>query len=518
MKTLAIDIAGLKLGGDSPIVVQTMCNTHTADIEPSVSQCIECIKAGAQMIRLTTQGEREVKALAEIKKQLRALGYTTPLVADIHFRADVAIMAARVADKVRINPGNFAKDFTKAQELFEEFIATCKEYGTAVRIGLNHGSLGERITNLYGNTSLGMAEAAMEWLRMCERADFHNVVVSLKASNTHVMVNAYRILVQKMQEAGLNYPLHLGVTEAGNSDMGRIKSAVGIGALLAEGIGSTIRVSLTENPANEIAAGNSLKEYFSSTCDSSANHSDTGIDCPAHKRTADEPSQYKLGNACLKKSECTNEPSQYKKDMASIEKQRAEWIAAGSKGCFIPCIKFVGKDRNDLIIKASALFGPLLLDKKIDDFNAEFAFVNESIAGKKGEYASYELGENESENRPIIDIEEFKDNLLQAARRKFTHPEYIACPGCGRTMYNLEQTFEQVKERTKHLAGVRIAVMGCIVNGPGEMADADYGYVGAGRGCVALYKGKERIIYSIPQEEAIDKLLEIINKDLQTEK
>lgn len=447
-----VKVAGITIGGNSPIVVQTMCNTHTADIEPSIAQCIECAKAGAQMIRLTTQGEREVNALAEIKKQLHALGYTTPLVADIHFRADVAIMAAKVADKVRINPGNFAKDFSKAQELFAEFIATCKEYGTAVRIGLNHGSLGERITNLYGNTSLGMAEAAMEWLRMCAKEDFHNVVVSLKASNTVVMVNAYRILVQKMQEAGLNYPLHLGVTEAGNSDMGRIKSAVGIGALLAEGIGDTIRVSLTENPANEIAAGNSLKEYFSSTGD---------------------------GNS--------NELSQYSKDMASVEEQKATWIAAGSKGCFTPCIKFSGKDRNDVIIKASALFGPLLLDNKLDDFKAEFDCN--------------------------VDNAEFKDNLMQASRRKFTHPEYIACPGCGRTMYNLEQTFEQVKERTKHLAGVRIAVMGCIVNGPGEMADADYGYVGAGCGCVALYKGKERIIYSIPQEEAIDKLLELIEND-----
>jgi len=452
--TSEVNVSGVIIGGNSPVVVQTMCNTHTADIDESVQQCIECAKAGAQIIRLTTQGEREVAALAEIKKCLKDAGYAIPLVADIHFRGEVAIQAAKVADKVRINPGNFHKEFNKAQEIFKEFIKVCKENNTAVRIGLNHGSLGERIINMYGNTPLGMAQAAMEWLQMCAAENFHNVVVSLKASNTVVMVNAYRLLVEKMKEAGFSYPLHLGVTEAGNADMGRIKSAVGIGALLAQGIGDTIRVSLTETPANEIAAGDSLKEYFQKD-------SATGT-------------------------------SLFERHYASIEQQRNIWLEQGSKGIFTPAIEFEGANRNDLIIKASALFGPLLLDKSINDFNPLF-----KLAGGCS-----------------IDVKDFKDNLMQAARRKFTKPEYIACPGCGRTMYNLEQTFEKVKARTSHLAGVKIAVMGCIVNGPGEMADADFGYVGAGRGCVALYKGSERVIYSIPEDEAIDKLIELIEGNL----
>ncbi|MBQ0024316.1 MAG: (E)-4-hydroxy-3-methylbut-2-enyl-diphosphate synthase [Bacteroidales bacterium] len=428
---ISFNIAGrLPIGGGNPIVVQTMCNTSTDNIEASLEQCRRMAAAGADMIRLTTQGIKQVESLGKIKERLRNEGIFTPLVADIHFLADAALAAASVADKVRINPGNFAKEHATACSKFVELISLCKEHGTAIRIGLNHGSLGERITNLYGNTPLAMKEAVMEWLRICVEQQFFNVAVSLKASNTTVMVEAYRLLYKAMRdELGFIFPLHLGVTEAGNGDEGRIKSAVGIGTLLSEGIGDTIRVSLTEDPVNEIPAGRAIVKAI-----------EEGYS-PFGGRT-------------------------------SVE----------------------AEDWNDFIIKASCLWGPSLLDKKIDDFD---------LSGSR-------VGGN-----PLSgdDAARFKDMLLQACRRRFTRPEYIACPGCGRTLYNLEDTFEEVKRRTSHLAGVRIAVMGCVVNGPGEMADADYGYVGEGRGHVSLYRGKEVVMRYVPQEEAIDRLLEIIEAD-----
>ena len=448
MKTIEVKVKELTIGGNAPIVVQTMCNTHTQDIEPSVEQCLQMAEAGAQMIRLTTQGIKEVNALKEIKKKLVEQGCNVPLVADVHFSSEVAIEAAKVADKVRINPGNFAREHTEAQAQFAKFITVCKEYNTAVRIGLNHGSLGERIINLYGDTPLGMKEAVMEWLNMCVEHNFYNVVVSLKASNTIVMVTAYRLLKEEMEKKGLAFPLHLGVTEAGNGDMGRIKSAVGIGALLSDGIGNTIRVSLTENPVNEIPAAQTMADYFA---------------------------------------------NEYSAQILLINNQ----LAAGETAHF----HFKESSWNEFIIKASSLFGPLLLDKKIDDFSVSCT-LKDNIQNTVTEYTT-----------DSAEMAEFKDDLMQAARRKFTKPEYIACPGCGRTLYNLEETFNEVKRRTSHLKGMRIAVMGCIVNGPGEMADADYGYVGEGKGKVAIYKGKEPVMRSVPQEEAIDALLHIIEQN-----
>ena len=438
----AIDVHGLVIGGGAPLVVQTMCNTHTQDVEASVAQCLQLAAAGAQMIRLTTQGLKEVEALKEIKRRLRNAGCTVPLVADVHFTSDVAIAAAAVAEKVRINPGNFAKEHREAKEKFKKFLQVCKEHRTAVRIGLNHGSLGERITNLYGNTPLGMKEAAMEWVEMALAEDFHNFAVSLKASNTVVMVEAYRLLKREMQSRKLSFPLHLGVTEAGNGDTGRIKSAVGIGTLLAEGIGDTIRVSLTENPVNEIITGNIIKEWY-------------------------KPQENLVSQAYLHK--------------VQIDTQLRH-------GVTVPLLSYRVKNREEFLIKASCDFGPYLLDKKIDDFQLTCNFIAPD------------------------EIEEFKDNLLQATRRRFTKPEYIACPGCGRTLYNLEETLNAVKARTAHLKGVKIAVMGCIVNGPGEMADADFGYVGEGAGKVSIYRGKEAVMRSVPQEEAIERLLEIIEQ------
>lgn len=428
MKTLEVKVGNVTIGGDNPIVVQTMCNTHTSDVEASVSQCRRLATAGAQLIRLTVPSVAQVESLRQIKETLRAEGIDIPLVADVHFSSDIAIAAAEVVEKVRINPGNFHKDHEKAREQFARLVEVCKRNGTAIRIGLNHGSLGDRITNLYGNTPLAMKEAVMEWLNMCIENDFYNVVVSLKASNTFVMVEAYRLLAKEMEASGIVFPLHLGVTEAGNGDGGRIKSAVGISALLSEGIGNTIRVSLTEDPENEIPVAQYLADRYGHKIHSS---------------------------------------------MVSLTLEGKKAIAT-----------YDAPSRERLLLDFSCDFGKRLLDKELDEV--------ELIGSEDADY--------------------LVDELMQAARRRFYRPEYIACPGCGRTMYNLEGTFEEVKRRTAHLKGMVIAVMGCIVNGPGEMADADWGYVGEGNGKVSIYKGKSPVLRHVPETEAIDRLLELIEK------
>ena len=378
LRTIPVRIGkDLIIGGDAPIVVQTMCNTHTSDVDATVAQCLELAAAGAQLIRITVPGMQDIPQLKAIKERLRSQGCDTPLVADIHFSSRTAIAAAQIVEKVRINPGNFHPDHETARSEFARLLEVCKEHGTAIRVGLNHGSLGSYITDLYGNTPEAMARAAMEWLQMCKAADFLNVVVSLKASNTVVM------------------------TEAGNGDSGRIKSCVGIASLLQEGIGDTLRVSLTEPPVDEL-----------------------------------------------------------------------------------PVARFLaGQAEGDEMLRAAVQWGPRLLKREIDDIPAE-AGLSEYL----------------------------KDEIMQAARRRFYKPEYIACPGCGRTMYDLQGTFEEVKRRTAHLKGMVIAVMGCIVNGPGEMADADWGYVGEGGGKVSIYHNGQPVLRHIPDKEAIDKLLELIGE------
>ena len=442
METLTVTAGHVTIGGDAPIVVQTMCNTHTSDVEASVAQCRRLSKAGAELIRLTVPSLGQVESLRQIKEQLRSEGIDTPLVADVHFSSEIAIASAEVVEKVRINPGNFHKDHEKAREQFAKLVKVCKEHGTAIRIGLNHGSLGERITGLYGNTPLGMKEAVMEWLQMCIENEFYNVVVSLKASNTFVMVEAYRLLAAEMEASGVVFPLHLGVTEAGNGDGGRIKSAVGISALLSEGIGNTVRVSLTEDPENELPVAQYLSDRYGRRLHSS---------------------------------------------MVSLALEGSKAIAT-----------YHAPSRERLLLDFSCDFGKRLLDKELDEVELHGYFISEDgqqIKLEGSEYAEYLV-----------------DELMQAARRRFYRPEYIACPGCGRTMYNLEGTFEEVKRRTKHLKGMVIAVMGCIVNGPGEMADADWGYVGEGNGKVSIYKGKEPVLRHVPETEAIDRLLELIEK------
>ena len=398
------------IGSGHPIVVQTMCNTHTSDIEATVAQCKLLAAAGAQLIRITVPSMADVKHLEEIHSRLRAEGIDTPLVADIHFSSEIAMAVVPVVEKIRINPGNFHPDHDKARALFGQFLGLCKQYDRAIRIGLNHGSLGKYIVEKYGNTPEAMALAAMEWVEMCIEADFYNVVVSLKASNTVVMVNAYRNLARMMKERGVVFPLHVGVTEAGNGDSGRIKSCVAISTLLEEGIGNTIRVSLTEPPQNELPVAQYLAHRYS--------------DAPA--------------------------PA----------------ILSG---------------RETTILKAACDWGAPLLNHEVDDIPLEDEYL--------------------------------KDELLQACRRKFYKPEYIACPGCGRTLYNLEETFNRVKEATAGFKDVVIAVMGCIVNGPGEMADADYGYVGEGFGKVTLYRKKEPVLRHIPEDEAVNRLVELIRND-----
>ena len=443
METIQVKVGDLIIGGGAPIVVQSMCNTHTSDIDASVEQCIRLYEAGAEMIRLTVPTLDQVKDLAKIKSILRGRGINVPLVADVHFSSEIAIEAAKVVEKVRINPGNFHKDHQKAREQFSRLVKVCREHGTAIRIGLNHGSLGERITTLYGNTPLAMKEAACEWIKMCLEEDFKNVVISLKASNTYVMTEAYRLLHKQMQEDGVVFPLHVGVTEAGNADQGRIKSCTGISALLSEGIGDTVRVSLTEPPENEIPVARYLSDRYGHKIHSS---------------------------------------------MVSLSVNGRKAVAV-----------YEAPSKERLVLDFACDFGKRLLDKELDEVEIQGSYIQDGHTVELDkEYSNY-----------------LSDELMQAARRRFYRPEYIACPGCGRTMYNLEETFNQVKERTSHLKGLVIAVMGCIVNGPGEMADADWGYVGEGGGKVTIYKGKTPVMKHIPDKEAIDRLLELIEGEKQ---
>ena len=437
METRVVKVGDVLIGGNNPVVVQTMCNTHTYDVDATVAQTLRLARAGAQLVRITVPGLQDVPHMREIKDRVRAAGCTVPLVADIHFSSETAIAVAAVVEKVRINPGNFHKDHDEARRQFARFLEECKKYGTAIRIGLNHGSLGAYIVEKYGNTPRAMALAAMEWVEMCIDAEFYQVVVSLKASNTVVMIEAYRELARMMQERGVVFPLHVGVTEAGNGDSGRIKSCVAISTLLAEGIGNTVRVSLTEDPENEIP----VAQYLA------ARYSGDGRSEPAMTESGGTGS--------------------------------TQDVIPGSTGNL--------SNRDLTILKAACDYGKPLLDRTIDTV---------SFPELEPAFGAY-----------------LADELLQACRRKFYRPEYIACPGCGRTMYNLQEAFEAVKARTGHLQNVVIAVMGCIVNGPGEMADADWGYVGEGGGKVTIYRGKEPILRHIPDSEAVDKLVELIESE-----
>ncbi|MDR1681352.1 MAG: (E)-4-hydroxy-3-methylbut-2-enyl-diphosphate synthase [Prevotellaceae bacterium] len=432
-KTHEVLVGGLPMGGEQPVRTQTMCNTPTQDVEASVEQCKRIANAGADYVRLTTQGLREVEALSKIKYRLRRDGYAIPLIADVHFRADVALEAAKVADKVRINPGNFARTLSLATGHLLSLLDVCRHYGTALRIGVNHGSLASRILERFGNTPAGMVESAMELLQICQRERFPQVVVSMKASNVLVMVEAYRLLSKRMDLEAMTYPLHLGVTEAGNGIDGRAKSALGIGALLAEGIGDTVRVSLTEPPENEIVIAQKLIRLAPMY---------PYAPLSAHEKIPLLAVHYKLNEV------------------------------------------------DDIVLYAACEAGPMLIDRHAADLA-----VTATIAGKR---------------LPADKAGQITDALLQAARIRFTKPDYIACPGCGRTLFDIEKTLDAIRAATARYAGIKIAVMGCIVNGPGEMADADYGYVGAGPGLITLYKGKTPVKKNIPEKYAVEELIRLI--------
>ena len=450
-------VGNIAIGGDNPIRIQSMATTDTNDTEASVAQAKRIIDAGGELVRFTTQGTREAENMKNISARLKADGYNTPLVADVHFTANTADVAAQYCEKVRINPGNYvdpgrtfkhleytdeeyAEELQKIEKKLVPFINICKEHHTAVRIGVNHGSLSDRIMSRYGDTPEGIVESCMEFLRIFRRENFNDVVISIKASNTVVMVTTVRLLVKTMDKEDMHYPLHLGVTEAGEGEDGRIKSALGIGALLTEGIGDTIRVSLSEEPECEIPVARKLVDLIP--------------ECTQLRAEAE---------------------ASIKDDTITLTLDAPDW--------------------ETLQLKAAMSVGALLIDRK----------ATKLVVLPKSGSKLFTLHSSL--------FTSLSDALLQAARIKFTKTEYISCPGCGRTLYNLQETIAKIKAATSHLVGLKIGIMGCIVNGPGEMADADYGYVGAGRGKISLYKGKVCVEKNIPEAEAVDKLLELINND-----
>ena len=471
-----VNVGGVKIGSSHPIQIQSMTNTPTADTPSSVEQVKRIADAGAPIVRLTAQGRKEGENLENIVARLREDGYPTAIVADIHFVPEVASIAARYVDKVRINPGNYR---TSNGEL-EALIAQCRERGVALRIGVNHGSLAKRIFDEWGDTPQGMVVSAMEFLRVCRREEFDQVVVSMKSSNTRVMVHAYRLLVEAMREEGMTYPIHLGVTEAGNGIEGRIKSAVGIGALLADGIGDTIRVSLTEAPENEVPVAKMLVDYYA----------ERGGEFEVNHPEKYHPTEYVRRSAMT--TPLTH--AEFAEDMRIVEatsqNPTAELRAAilnmnDAAPVAVKC-RYEDTDAETVAVKAAADLGVLFLDGLADGIWVDAPALSED------------------------EVHEIELMILQAARVRFSHTEYIACPSCGRTLYDIEKTLADIKARTSHLKNLKIGIMGCIVNGPGEMADADYGYVGAAAGHITLYKGREIVERNIPQEEAIDRLIELI--------
>ena len=592
-RTVSVDVGGIKMGSDWPIRIQSMTNTATDDIEASAAQCQRIAYAGGEYARLTAQGVKQAKSIGEISQVLRARGCNIPLIADIHFNPKAALAAAEVCEGVRINPGNFvdpARTFKQLEYTDEEytaelgriheallpFIKVCREHKTAVRLGVNHGSLSDRIMSRYGNTAAGMVESVMEFLRVFVEQDFLEVVISMKASNVVVMVEAVRRLVEAMDREDMHFPLHLGVTEAGFGEDGRVKSAVGIGALMAEGLGDTIRVSLSEEPEMEIPVAHKLVEYIAQREGHDPIEGDfcEGYDplCPERRATIavnnriggnqppvviatyrpDEidgatlqPDFYYSGDGLIDgmhqflvplaywKGErnayplitlgewerCPSTSIRFLQLPASTPVDRLEFLRGRTDTVLI--ITPVGKNipgdeqamthaldragincpvimRNNyadssnewLQVKAGADLGAVMLNRRADGIWLEAPNIHNSA-----------------------DVVRYAFAILQAARQRITSTEFISCPGCGRTMFDLQATVQRMKQATAHLTHLKIGVMGCIVNGPGEMADADYGYVGAAAGRISLYKGKECIEMNIPEEEAIDHLVELIRQN-----
>ncbi len=614
-KTREVMIGSVGVGGNNPIRVQSMTTTDTMDTEATVAQSIRMIEAGCEIVRITAPSKKEAENLANIKNELRKRGYDTPLVADIHFTPNAAEIAARIVEKVRVNPGNYADkkkfehieynddtyqdELNRIRERFTPLVKICKEHGTAMRIGTNHGSLSDRILSRYGDTPLGMVESAMEFLHICRDHDYHNIVLSMKASNTQVMVQAYRLLVNRMINEGMNYPLHLGVTEAGEGEDGRIKSAVGIGTLLEDGLGDTIRVSLTEEPEFEVPVAFSLARQY--------DHRSGHAPIPDLKSYPLNPFAY----ARRKSTEVINigdhnVPRIFHDystkevitaanlhavgcnysvplDKWNLSDQACDFIYIGDKsiGFEIPGTLGVIQDASDwndnerhypyfegisyVVAKKksttlnfvhtdiSGLDLPLIATLKHDP-TAVLVLTSDNLHGMAEQRAAFIRLEEEGLTCPVIiqrsynDLDEdefqlfaatdfgglfidgFGDGLwikaqncgsrkminslgfgiLQATRTRISKTEYISCPSCGRTLFDLQETTAKIRARTSHLKGVKIGIMGCIVNGPGEMADADYGYVGTGPGKITLYKEKEVVKKNVPEADAVDELIRLI--------
>lgn len=540
-----VQIGNVPLGGDNPIRIQSMTSTSTLDTDASVAQCRRIFDAGADYVRLTAQGVREAHNIGEIRAALHAAGYTKPLVADIHFNPKAAFEAAATTDKVRINPGNFvdaARTFKKLEYTDEEyaaelekirravvpFLAICREHHTAVRLGVNHGSLSDRIMSRYGDTPAGMVESAMEYLRIFREENFNDVAISIKASNTVIMVETVRRLVAEMDREDMHYPLHLGVTEAGDGEDGRIKSAVGIGTLLAEGIGDTVRVSLSEEPELEIPVARKLVDYITareghapiSGCFAKAYNriaperrptnavgSIGGQNvpivattlCPAYVAAIATKPDFFLSDVNWKAVDASAKAEGFSDDdvllLTSHHANPVGEIEAfihrlWDNGCKAPVVvrmSYDDADEEDVQVKAGADFGALLLNGLVDGI-----VLDAPNLPNNADAVAYSFG------------------ILQAARRRTTKTEYISCPSCGRTLYDLQHAVKEIKAATSHLKGLKIGIMGCIVNGPGEMADADYGYVGAAVGKVSLYKGKECVERNVPQDVALTHLIDLI--------
>lgn len=531
--TLEVRVGNTAIGGNNPVRIQSMASTSTMDTEASVAQARRIVDAGAELVRFTAQGVREAANLGEIRRRLRECGCEVPLVADIHFNPRAAFAAAEQVEKVRINPGNFvdpgrtfrkieytdeeyAAELRRLEEALVPFLETCRANDTAIRLGVNHGSLSDRIMSRYGDTPAGMVESAMEFLRVCRSHGFDRVVISVKASNVVVMVETVTRLVEAMDAEEMHYPLHLGVTEAGDGEDGRIKSAVGIGALLREGIGDTIRVSLSEEPEAELPVARKIMDYID-------------LMATAAPVVAPRDGRFRLGKGMRRMSReigavgGSRVPVVPAVDgLTGLKEIDAEAVIAGkvdiapddiillsasgevpgmtleaamnilvAEGIDNPVILrgvYNGPDADTVRLRASIDLGALLLKGFADGI----------------EIVSDVLTPDEASRLALA--------ILQSARLRISHTEYIACPGCGRTLFDLQQTLARVKEATSHLKGLKIGVMGCIVNGPGEMADADYGYVGAGVGKISLYKGKECVEKNIPAEEAVSHLVELIKK------
>lgn len=557
------------MGGDFPIRIQSMTTTNTLDTEATVAQAIRMIEAGCELVRITAQGIKEAENLYFIKQELITRGYRIPLIADIHYNPKAAEVAAKYVEKVRINPGNYSDrkigktgfseadynlELEKIREKIKPLIDICKKHGTVLRIGSNHGSLSERILQKYGDTPAGMVESALEFVRICREFDFNDIVLSMKASNVKIMVQANRLLVQNMLKENMNYPIHLGVTEAGDGEDGRLKSAAGIGPLLQDGIGDTIRVSLTEDPEFEIPVAKLLVSKFNTADKRIMNSGPEKVMInPLHFQRRTTVPVHNIGNG------------QFPVVVLSVDEQdfnhsemepKPDYVFEQKTNCLLkfqqiedelidksPDINFVfiesdsdldnlepeiNQDtvlilKSDLktslieitsrinLIHQKGINQPVILQREYDDLSEEEVFIRAA-----SEY-SYLLVDGlmdgiwiKHNTLKLAIINRLSFGLLQATGSRITKTEYIACPSCGRTLYKIQDTLQKIKARTSHLKGLKIGVMGCCVNGPGEMADADYGYVGAGKGKITLYKGRQIIQAGIPEEEAVEALVSLI--------